>query len=95
MSCFEYRYKLICQCFYFTCIEIDADAETLEETSTSASSEEDDGPPTFDTWELDFSSRPILDERGKKRWELLICSPDSSWRFPRFFPNNKINSTQV
>jgi hypothetical protein len=24
-------------------------------------------------WELDFYSRPILDENGKKRWEVLIC----------------------
>lgn len=51
--------------------------------------------PTFDTWELDFSSRPILDARGKKRWELLICSPDGSWVYSKWFPNNKINSTQV
>ena len=51
--------------------------------------------PTSDTWELDFSSRPILDSRGKKRWELLICSPDRSWIYSKWFPNNKINSTQV
>ena len=51
--------------------------------------------PTSDTWELDFSSRPILDSRGKKRWELLICSPDRSWVYSKWFPNNKINSTQV
>lgn len=25
-------------------------------------------------WELDYYSRPILDDDGKKRWELLICS---------------------
>lgn len=53
------------------------------------------GPPTSATWELDFSSRPVLDERGKKKWELLICSPDRSWQYSRWFPNNKINSTQV
>ncbi len=30
-------------------------------------------------WELDFFSRPILDENQKKIWELLICnSPDQS-----------------
>ena len=51
--------------------------------------------PTSDTWELDFSSRPILDSRGKKRWELLMCSPDRSWVYSKWFPNNKINSTQV
>ena len=51
--------------------------------------------PKSDTWELDFSSRPILDSRGKKRWELLITSPDRSWVYSKWFPNNKINSTQV
>lgn len=51
--------------------------------------------PTSDIWELDFSSRPILDSRGKKRWELLITSPDRSWVYSKWFPNNKINSTQV
>lgn len=51
--------------------------------------------PTSSLWELDFSSRPVLDERGKKKWELLICSPDRSWQYSRYFPNNKINSTQA
>jgi hypothetical protein len=75
----------------------------LESPSTPESRpnimEEEDSPstsvPTTDTWELDFSSRPILDARGKKRWELLVCSPDGSWVYSRWFPNNKINSTQV
>ncbi|EIE22290.1 PsaB RNA binding protein [Coccomyxa subellipsoidea C-169] len=61
--------------------------------------EEEEAPstsvPTFSTWELDFSSRPILDARGKKRWELLICSPDRSWVYSKWFPNNRINSTQL
>ena len=52
-------------------------------------------PPKAKVWELDFSSRPILDARGKKRWELIICDPTRSWTFTRYFPNNKINSTQV
>ena len=34
-------------------------------------------------WELDFYSRPVLDENGKKLWELLICeSPNSIERDP-------------
>ncbi len=28
-------------------------------------------------WEIDFYSRPILDENGKKRWELLITSTNN------------------
>ena len=51
--------------------------------------------PTANTWQLDFCSRPILDERGKKVWELLICDETRSFEFSRYFPNNKINSTQV
>lgn len=53
------------------------------------------GFPSSKAWELDFSSRPVFDERGKKRWELLLCSPDGSWRFAQYFPNNKITSGQV
>ena len=53
------------------------------------------GPPQAKEWQLDFCSRPMLDERGKKIWELLICSPDRSFEYSRFFPNNKINSGEV
>lgn len=53
------------------------------------------GVPTSSVWELDFCSRPIVDERGKKVWELLICDPDRSFEYSQFFPNNKINSTEV
>jgi hypothetical protein len=59
------------------------------------SAEINTGPPQSAIWELDFSSRPVLDARGKKKWELLICSPDGTWQFSKYFPNNKINSTQV
>lgn len=53
------------------------------------------GSPQSQVWELDFCSRPILDERGKKRWELLVCSPNRDFEYSAYFPNNKINSTQV
>ena len=51
-------------------------------------------------WELDFYSRPILDERQKKLWELLICeSPldinhptDSLYRYSEFTDNQQVNS---
>jgi RNA-binding protein Tab2/Atab2 len=51
--------------------------------------------PTSDVLELDFCSRPLLDERGKKVWELLICSPDRSFVHSQYFPNSKINSVEV
>lgn len=67
-------------------------------------------PATFSEWELDFGSRPVLDERGKKWWELLIVGTKRSdddgeksasgddgkpWVYSRWLPNTKINSAQV
>eukprot|EP00250_Pteridium_aquilinum_P030579 c4163_g1_i1 orf=330-1523(+) len=43
-------------------------------------------------WELDFFSRPILDARGKRMWELVVCDSRRKLRFARFYPNNAINS---
>ena len=51
-------------------------------------------------WELDFYSRPILDEREKKKWELLICeSPlnvgdkaESLFRYSQFCSSSTVNS---
>ena len=43
-------------------------------------------------WELDFCSRPLLDERGKKKWELLVCNSSRTFEHSEFLPNNKINS---
>lgn len=80
-------------------IDTDVGPSPAAEVRPAQTDAEDEAPstsvPTFSTWEIDFSSRPILDARGKKRWELLICSPDRSWVYSKWFPNNKINSTQV
>merc|ERR1711904_437700 len=43
-------------------------------------------------WQLDFCSRPLLDERGKKKWELLVCNTSRTFEHSEFLPNNKINS---
>ena len=51
-------------------------------------------------WELDFYSRPILDDRQKKRWEVLVCeSPteidrdlESLFRYSQFCANTEVNS---
>lgn len=51
-------------------------------------------------WELDFYSRPILDENNKKVWEVLICEsplridrdPDSLFRYAQFCPSTQVNS---
>jgi hypothetical protein len=52
-------------------------------------------------WEIDFYSRPILDEQQKKVWELLICespqstrqSPSELFRYSQNCPSDRVNST--
>ena len=51
-------------------------------------------------WEIDYYSRPILDERGKKVWEVLVCETpldtntpaDSLFRYAQFCPSTQVNS---
>jgi hypothetical protein len=51
-------------------------------------------------WELDFYSRPIVDENQKKLWEVLICetpteidrSPDSLFKYAQFCASQTVNS---
>ena len=51
-------------------------------------------------WELDFYSRPILDENKKKQWEVLICetqtdsqgSLEDGFRYAQFCPPKTVNS---
>ena len=51
-------------------------------------------------WELDFYSRPVLDENGKKLWEVLICespndigkSPDSLFKYAQYCSSKTVNS---
>jgi RNA-binding protein Tab2/Atab2 len=51
-------------------------------------------------WELDFYSRPVLDENQKKIWEVLICdsptgikpSGQKPLRFSQICPNSTVNS---
>lgn len=49
-------------------------------------------PESITEWELDFCSRPILDIRGKKIWELVACDSSLSLQYTKYFPNNVINS---
>ncbi|HEY9889435.1 MAG TPA: Tab2/Atab2 family RNA-binding protein [Candidatus Obscuribacterales bacterium] len=54
-------------------------------------------------WELDFYSRPVLDEQQKKRWEVLIseglqtvdANPDALFRFSKFLSNTEVNSIEL
>ncbi len=51
-------------------------------------------------WELDYYSRPILDEQNKKVWEVLICEspttvdarPEELFRFSKYCPSSEVNS---
>ncbi len=51
-------------------------------------------------WELDFYSRPLRDEEGKKVWEVLICETpleindkaESLFRYTQFCPSTEVNS---
>ena len=72
-----------------------ASSDTVLQPPTSSSAATSKGTPTGSVWELDFCSRPLLDERGKKVWELLICDPERSFEYAEYFPNSKINSAEV
>ena len=52
-------------------------------------------PESISEWELDFCSRPILDIRGKKLWELVVCDNSLSLQYTKYFPNNVINSVTL
>ncbi|MGF1486274.1 MAG: Tab2/Atab2 family RNA-binding protein [Prochloraceae cyanobacterium] len=51
-------------------------------------------------WELDFYSRPLLDENKKKLWEVLICEspssidrdPDSLFKYSQLCSSTTVNS---
>jgi hypothetical protein len=51
-------------------------------------------------WELDFYSRPVMDENKKKLWEVLICESSvnsraettAPFRYARYCPSSTVNS---
>ena len=48
-------------------------------------------------WEIDFYSRPVKDENGKKRWELLITSTNdfkdkNTFKWEKVCPASTVNS---
>jgi hypothetical protein len=54
-------------------------------------------------WELDFYSRPIVDEQQKKLWEVLICEsplevtprPDALFRYSKVCSSTEVNSVRL
>ncbi len=48
-------------------------------------------------WEIDFYSRPVIDENGKKRWELLITNTNNfkdkeTFKWEKMCPASTVNS---
>jgi hypothetical protein len=51
-------------------------------------------------WELDFYSRPLVDEQGKKVWEMVVCEsptdttqmPAELFRYSEYCPSTTVNS---
>ena len=48
-------------------------------------------------WEIDFYSRPVIDENKKKRWELLITNTNDfkdkkSFKWEKICPASSVNS---
>ncbi|MGB8698197.1 MAG: Tab2/Atab2 family RNA-binding protein [Thermosynechococcaceae cyanobacterium] len=43
-------------------------------------------------WEIDFYSRPILDEKGKKLWEVLVCNAERTFEFTQFCAGSEANA---
>ncbi|KAG6761079.1 hypothetical protein POTOM_034271 [Populus tomentosa] len=75
--------------------EVETEKEDLEEDDPTAETvylDQETDPDSIVEWELDFCSRPILDIRGKKVWELVVCDDSLSLQFTKYFPNNVINS---
>ncbi len=54
-------------------------------------------------WELDFYSRPVLDDNQKKLWEVLLCEglvntqtpSDQLFRYSKFLPSSEVNSISL
>ncbi|GAB4832576.1 Protein TAB2 chloroplastic [Ancistrocladus abbreviatus] len=70
--------------------EIDEDED--DPTAELSYLDPETDPLSISEWELDFCSRPILDIRGKKMWELVVCDSSLSLQYTKYFPNNVINS---
>jgi hypothetical protein len=48
-----------------------------------------------EVWEIDFFSKPVLNENGKKLWELVIINNQGTFEHVESIPNNLINSKEL
>lgn len=77
-------------------VEFDDDEEEEDDPTAELSYlDPETDPGSILEWELDFCSRPILDIRGKKLWELVVCDSSLSLQYTKYFPNNVINSVTL
>ena len=72
-----------------------ADEEDDDPTAEMSYFDRETDPESISEWELDFCSRPILDIRGKKIWEFVVCDSSLSLQYTKYFPNNVINSVTL
>ncbi|CAK8568795.1 unnamed protein product [Lathyrus sativus] len=72
--------------------QIETEQDKEDPTAETCYLDPETDPAKILTWELDFCSRPILDARGKKLWELVVCDKSLSLQYTEYFPNNVINS---
>jgi len=63
-----------------------------DRTAAATAPPKDKSVPQADEWEVDFSSRPLLDNRGKRVWEIMVCDPRRTFEHSEYVPNNKVNS---
>lgn len=75
--------------------EVEVDDEEDDPTAELCFLDPEIDPGSVSEWELDFCSRPILDIRGKKVWELVVCDSSLSLQYTKYFPNNVINSVTL
>lgn len=73
----------------------DEEEEDDDPTSELSYLDPETDPQSITDWEVDFCSRPILDIRGKKVWELVVCDDSLSLQYTKYFPNNVINSVTL
>jgi len=64
-------------------------------TSSFSTSENQKTDLEPEIWEIDFFSKPVLNEKGKKLWELVIVNNKGTFEHVESVPNNLINSKEL
>ncbi|CAN1132647.1 Protein TAB2 homolog, chloroplastic [Linum perenne] len=72
--------------------EVEVEEDEVDPTAEMCYLDPETDPDSIVDWEMDFCSRPMLDIRGKKVWELVVCDESLSLQYTKYFPNNVINS---